>query len=373
MSTGNDPAGLMRRLRGAAEAVADAGLVGMVVSPGPDLRYLTGYDALPMERLTCLVLPADGTPTVVVPELEKPAAQASPLGGLPVEIVTWPEIDDPYAMVASMLPASGRFAVDDQMWAAKLLAIGRAAPGLTAVAAGELMKGLRQHKTADELQALREAAEAIDAVHAQVPTWLRPGRTEREIARDIGDAILTCGHARVDFVIVASGPNGASPHHEVSDRVLQPGDPVVVDIGGTMPSGYRSDSTRCYSLGPAESGFLALYQVLREAQQAGCAAVRPGVSAESIDAASRSVIEAAGYGDYFVHRTGHGIGLETHEHPYIVAGNAEPVSAGMTFSIEPGIYLPDRFGMRLEDIVACTDSGVERLNQASRELVVVDL
>jgi len=203
-----------------------------------------------------------------------------------------------------------------------------------------------------------------------VPGWLRAGRTEEQVAADISDAIVAEGHARVDFAIVGSGPNGASPHHTASDRVLRPGDAVVVDIGGTMPSGYCSDSTRTYVIGEPSAEFAAYYQVLQAAQEAACEAVRPGVTAEAVDAAAREPITAAGYGDYFVHRTGHGIGLESHEDPYIVAGNTEPLAAGNAFSIEPGIY-PGAHGARIEDIVVCTEDGVQRLNNITRDLIVV--
>jgi Xaa-Pro aminopeptidase len=219
--------------------------------------------------------------------------------------------------------------------------------------------------------ALLAAGAAIDRVHARVPGWLRPGRTEREVGADIAEAIVAEGHARADFTIVASGPNAASPHHELSDRVLCAGDAVVVDIGGTMPSGYCSDCTRTYAIGAPPADFAGYYAVLKDAQQAACAAVKPGVAAERIDAAAREPISAAGFGQWFFHRTGHGIGLETHEDPYIVAGNTEPLAPGMAFSVEPGIY-PGPHGARIEDIVVCTDAGAERANQASRELIVVD-
>ncbi len=214
------------------------------------------------------------------------------------------------------------------------------------------------------------AGAAIDAVHARMAEWLRPGRTEAQVAADIAAAILAAGHATADFTIVASGPHAASPHHETSDRVIRPGDPVVVDIGGTMPSGYCSDSTRCYVVdGPPPADFVDYYQVLRSAQRAAVGAVRPGVSAAAVDSVAREIITDAGYGAAFLHRTGHGIGLDGHEDPYLVAGNDLPLEPGMTFSIEPGIYLGGRHGARIEDIVVCTSEGVERLNTLPTELV----
>jgi Xaa-Pro aminopeptidase len=257
------------------------------------------------------------------------------------------------------------------MWALMVLRLRDAMPGVRQDLASAALRALRIRKTPAEVAALRAAGEAIDRVHSRVPGWLRAGRTERQVAADIADAIIEEGHARVDFTIVGSGPNAASPHHEVSDRALQPGDAVVVDIGGTMPSGYCSDCTRTYVIGAAPPEFAAYYQVLQDAQQAACAAVRPGVTAEAIDAAAREPITAAGYGEYFVHRTGHGIGLECHEDPYIVSGNAEPLLPGMAFSIEPGIY-PGPHGARIEDIVVCTEQGCERLNNIGRDLVTVE-
>jgi Xaa-Pro aminopeptidase len=256
------------------------------------------------------------------------------------------------------------------MWALSVLRFRDALPAARLALAGSALRPLRIRKTPAEVAALREAGEAIDRVHTRVPGWLHAGRTEREVGADIAEAILGEGHATVDFVIVASGPNAASPHHEVSDRVLEPGDAVVVDIGGTMPSGYCSDSTRTYAIGEPPAEFLAYYKVLYDAQQAACAAVRPGVTAESIDAAAREPITAAGYGEAFFHRTGHGIGLEAHEDPYIVAGNDEVLEPGMAFSVEPGIY-PGPHGARIEDIVVCTADGCERLNNTPRELLVV--
>ncbi|WP_079023044.1 M24 family metallopeptidase [Streptomyces odonnellii] len=363
------------RLGRARAAASAAGIDALLVSPGADLRYLTGYDAHPLERLTCLVVPAGnaaGEPFLVVPALEKPAAEASPAGSLGIGITGWDETDDPYALVAARLPrALARVALDNRMWAEKALAFRAALPGAEQVLAGQVLYGLRARKTPEEAEALRRAGQAIDRVHSRMGEWLRPGRTEREVARDIADAIIAEGHVRVDFVIVGSGPNGASPHHEVSDRVVEAGDPVVVDIGGTTEEGYCSDSTRVYALGEPPEEFLRLYEVLLRAQRAQTDAVRPGLRAHELDAIGRDVITEAGYGPYFIHRTGHGIGLESHEEPYIVAGNQLPLEPGMAFSVEPGIYLPGRYGARIEDIVICTEDGGERLNRTGRELVVL--
>ncbi|HEY3036310.1 MAG TPA: Xaa-Pro peptidase family protein [Streptosporangiaceae bacterium] len=374
------------RLGLAAAAAARAGIGALLLTPGPDLRYLTGYDALATERLTCLAVPADGPAFLVAPRLELRSVQASPAGGLGLDIVAWDETDDPYRLVADRLGrpgspgsrgAPGRPAalesvgLADQMWAMMVLRFRDALPGARLGLASTALRGLRIRKTDAEVAALRQAGAAIDRVHGRVPELLRPGRTEREVAADIAGAIIAEGHARADFVIVGSGPNAARPHHEPSGRILAAGDTVVVDIGGTMPSGYCSDCTRTYAIGSPPPEVTAYYQVLQEAQEIACAAVRPGVSAEAVDAAAREPITAAGYGEYFVHRTGHGIGLETHEDPYIVSGNTEALVPGMAFSVEPGIY-PGPHGARIEDIVVCTPDGGQRLNNVTRELVVVD-
>ncbi len=356
------------RLELAAVAAARAGIGVLLLTPGPDLRYLTGYDAHPSERLTCLAVPADGPPFLVTPQLEMRSVLASPAGALGLDIIGWDETDDPYAMVADRLGRPETAGLAAQMWAMMVLRFRDALPATRPVLATAALRGLRIRKSAAEVAALRAAGEAIDRVHQRVPGWLRPGRTERDVAADIAGAITAGGHARADFVIVASGPNAAKPHHEPGGRVLTDGDAVVVDIGGTMPSGYCSDCTRTYVIGEPPPEFAGYYQVLKAAQEAACAAVRPGVTAAAVDAAAREPIDAAGYGQYFVHRTGHGIGLETHEDPYIVAGNAETLVPGMTFSVEPGIY-PGPHGARIEDIVVCTADGCDRINNASRELV----
>jgi len=361
------------RLRRAQKAAAEAQFDALLVTPSADLRYLTGYAALPLERLTCLVVPATADPVLVVPALERPAAEASAAARLGIDIVDWRETDDPFALVASLLPQARRIGLDNHMWAEKVLRFRDALPDATQALAGEVLRELRMRKDDAEVEALRTAGAAIDRVHARMAEWLRPGRTEREVARDIARAIVAEGHARVDFVIVASGPNGASPHHEVSNRVIQAGDPVVVDIGGTTHEGYCSDETRTYAVGEPPEDFLRYYGVLLEAQEEACEAVRPGLTCETVDLVARDVITDAGYGDYFVHRTGHGIGLETHEDPYIVGGNDRPLEPGMAFSIEPGIYLPGRHGARIEDIVVCTESGGERLNLRPRDLLILEV
>jgi Xaa-Pro aminopeptidase len=358
------------RLELVREAVRAAGLDAVLLTPGPDLRYVTGYDAKQLERLTCLAVPAHRDPALFVPRLELPAAQASPAGSLGLEIVPWEETDDPFRLVADLLGSVSAVGLSDRMWALFVLRFGDVLPGVRLALASSALRPLRIRKTPVEVAALREAGEAIDRVHARVPGWLRAGRTEREVGADIAEAILAEGHATVDFVIVGSGPNAASPHHEVSDRVLTTGDAVVVDIGGTMPSGYCSDSTRTYAIAEPPGELTAYYKVLYDAQEAACEAVRPGVTAESVDAAAREPITAAGYGEAFFHRTGHGIGLESHEDPYIVAGNREMLEPGMAFSVEPGIYSGPH-GARIEDIVVCTADGYERLNNTPRELLVV--
>jgi len=358
------------RLESAAEAARRSGLDVLLLTPGPDLRYLTGYDTHQSERLTCLAVPVAGPAFLVVPRLELASAQASPAAGMNLEFVVWDETDDPYHAVARRLGAVGTVGLAGQMWAMMVLRFRDAMPGAPQGLAAAALRALRIRKTPAEVAALAAAGAAIDRVHARVPQWLRPGRTEREAAADIASAIAAEGHARIDFVIVGSGPNAAKPHHEPSDRVLSQGDAVVVDIGGTMPSGYCSDCTRTYALGAAPPDMAAYYAVLAEAQEAACAAVRPGTPAQAVDAAARDPIAAAGYGAQFTHRTGHGIGLETHEDPYIVAGNTEELEPGMAFSVEPGIY-PGPHGARIEDIVVCTDGGYRRLNNGSRELIVV--
>ena len=368
-----DAAALRARLDRARAAAAAADTDALLIAPGSDLRYLLGQAGGSFERLTTLVVPADGTPALVVPKLEAPGYADVPADELGVELLTWVDGDDPYKLVADRLGKPGRVAVSDFTPALHVLALRAALGEAEQTLAGPVVRELRMRKDAAEIASLREAGAAIDRVHARVPEWLRPGRTEAEVGADIAAAIVEEGHAQAEFVIVGSGPNGASPHHDVSDRVIEKGDVVVVDIGGPLPDGYNSDSTRTYAVGePRDADVAETYAVLQRAQAAAVAAVRPGVTAEAVDAAARDVIAEAGFGEYFIHRTGHGIGLDVHEEPYIIAGNALPLEPGMAFSVEPGIYQPGRWGARIEDIVIVTEDGAESVNNQPHELVVLD-
>ncbi len=367
---------LTARLTRTRDATRAAGFDALLITPSPDLRYLLGVAGESHERLTCLVLPADGDPVLVVPALERPGLDGTPALELGLEVAEWTDGQDPYALVADALRRSGslatRAAVGDTMPAAHVLALRDALPACQQELASMVLAPLRMRKDSAEIAALAAAGKAIDRVHARMGEWLRVGRTEAQVGADVAAAIVEEGHTAAAFVIVGSGPNGASPHHDVSARVLQPGDLVVVDIGGPTPEGYFSDCTRTYCLDePTAADVAAGYAVLQAAQDAAVAAVAPGVSAQQVDAAARVPITDAGFGDRFIHRTGHGIGLDVHEQPYIVAGNALVLEAGMVFSIEPGIYFPGRWGARIEDIVVVTDSGVTRLNHRPRELAVL--
>jgi Xaa-Pro aminopeptidase len=352
----------------------DAALIGV----GPDLEYLTGYRAMPLERLTLLAVVPGAEPLLFVPRLEEPAARA----GLqvPVAIRTWEETDDPHAAVAAHLretAAVGRIAVSDRLIALHLLRLQAHLPGSQWTSATPVLRELRMIKDEEEVETLRRAGAAADRVVDQIAAGRLVGRTEADVADEVRERLRAEGHELAQFAIVASGPNAASPHHEASDRVIGAGEPIVLDIGGTLGR-YNSDTARTLWVtggedanGPSEE-YRHLFGVLLAAQEAATRAVRPGVSAESIDATARDIIDGEGYGEAFIHRTGHGIGLEGHEEPYLVAGNDEPLREGMAFSIEPGIYLAGRFGARIEDIVVCGPVGPIVLNNSPRTLRVVN-
>ena len=367
------------RLRRLSALVEEGGLAAALIGVGPDLDYLTGYRAMPLERLTMLAVVSGQDPVLVVPRLEEPAARAGLRSS--VDVATWMETDDPHALVAGLVErARGRadatIAVSDRLWSLHLLRLQAAAPGARWVSATEVLRGLRMVKDADEIELLRLAGAAADRVVDQIASGRLVGRTEADVAREVRERLLAEGHELAEFAIVASGPNSASPHHEACERVIEAGEPIVLDIGGAL-GGYGSDTTRTLWVtggdeanGPTEE-FRHLFGVLQAAHATATRAVRPGVPAEAIDRAARDVIDGEGYGENFFHRTGHGIGLEGHEEPYLVAGNAEPIGDGMAFSVEPGIYLPGRYGARIEDIVVCGPDGPIVLNNEPRELRVV--
>lgn len=346
--------------------LAETGVDALLLSTGADLPWLTGYEAMPLERLTMLVVPADGDAALVIPRLEAPRVVERPSFALHA----WDETDDPIAVVADLLGAVDSVAIGDHTWARFVVELLDARPGLALRRGVDVTGPLRMVKDPAEIEALRRAAAAVDTIALALRDERFSGRTEQELSRDLVERMLAAGHQRANFAIVATGPNGASPHHEPTDRTIEPGDVVLCDFGGTM-DGYCSDITRMFVVGDPGAEVQSVYDVLAAAQEAGVQAGAPGVPCETVDAVTRAVIAEAGYGDYFVHRTGHGIGTEEHEDPYMVAGNRLPLAPGHAYSVEPGIYLPGRFGMRLEDIVVCTPDGPERLTRAPRDLAIV--
>jgi Xaa-Pro aminopeptidase len=350
--------------------MAELGVDALLLSLGADLPWLTGYTAMPLERLTMLVLPADDAATLVVPQLEAPRVTEQPdvFGLRP-----WSETDDPVAIVAELVALRRSLALSDRTWATFLLQLQARLPDASWQAASAVTSSLRAVKDADEVAALRRAAAAADRVADQLRAGEIPliGRSEGEVSRDIGRRLVAEGHDHVNFAIVGSGPNSASPHHEPGDRHIEAGEAVVCDFGGTM-AGYCSDITRTVFTGEPPSEFRDLYAVLHDAQAQAVAAAVVGTPCEDIDGVARRIIGDGGYGPHFIHRTGHGIGLEEHEDPYLVGGNCEPLVAGHAFSVEPGIYLAGRWGARIEDIVVATDAGPDALNRVDHSLAVVE-
>ena len=359
-----------RRLqRGAAQAEA-AGLTGILVTPGPDLLYFTGYAPVAItERLTLLAVQAGREPTMVVPTLERPDAEQAPAAGA-IALTDWADGSDPYAATAKLLDPAGRYAISDSAWALQLLGLQQALPRTRHLPMTTALPMLRAVKDAAELERLTAAGAAADATFEEILTVRFAGRKETEVASDLAALLVEHGHSQVDFTVVGSGPNGAKPHHEAGDRTILDGDMVVLDFGG-LRDGYGSDTTRTVHVGEPTGEEREVFELVREAQQAGFEAVRPGVQCHDVDRAARRVIAAAGYGERFVHRTGHGIGLTTHEPPYMVEGETRPLEPGMCFSIEPGVYLPGRFGVRIEDIVTVTAEEARRLNTTTHELQIV--
>lgn len=358
------------RLQRAREELTDQGIDLLLVSPSADLLYLSGYSAHASERPTLLALRSDGPAIMLVAQLEAPRMEDL----TDITIVAYADEQNPFDALADALgPPAGhrRIAISDQTWVAVLLHLQATFGGATFLPASPLLGHLRAVKSPEEIGLLREAGHRADAVFEQVVQIRFAGRTESQIAAELNGLLRRQGLDKADWgPIVASGPNSSSPHHLTGEREIHEGDAVVLDFGGVV-DGYQADITRTLHVGTPSDEFRHVYEVVRQAQETGVQAIRPGVAAQDIDRVTRGVIHAAGYGDFFIHRTGHGIGLEDHEEPYIVEGNDALLEQSMTFSVEPGIYLPGKFGVRIEDIVALSSDGAVRLNHASRDLIVV--
>jgi Xaa-Pro aminopeptidase len=366
--TSDDYANRMARV---VDDASEVGLDGLIVTPGPDLVWLTGYRPTAItERLTMLVLSTREPPALLVPALERPDAEAAD-GATGFRLVDWSDGSDPYQVAGGLLQPEGRYGVSDSTWSAHLLGLQKALPRTGYRSIGECLPMLRAVKDDNEIARLSAAGAAADATFGEIVNVRFAGRRENDIAADLSRLLRDFGHEQVDFTVVGSGPNGANPHHEAGDRTIEPGDTVVLDFGGLM-FGYGSDTTRTVSVGKPDSEVRAVHEVVRLAQQAAFEAVAPGVPCEEIDRVARTIITDAGYGGQFIHRTGHGIGVTTHEPPYIVDGTTQPLRPGMCFSIEPGVYLPGRFGVRIEDIVTVTPEAGLRLNNTARDLHIVE-
>jgi Xaa-Pro aminopeptidase len=360
------------RLTRARERMDDLGVDVLLLSLGADLPYLTGYEAMPLERLTMLVVPRDDEATLVVPRLEAPRVVERPEA---FTVLPWDETDDPVGIVAKLAGTPAVAAIGDRTWARFLVDLVASLPGTSWRKGSEVTSPLRSVKDDAEVRALRRASAAADRVATQLQSGQIPlvGRTEHEVSQDIGQRLVDEGHLRVNFAIVAAGENAASPHHEPGERVIGRNEVVLCDFGGTMPDGYCSDITRCvWTGGEPTAEVRDLYAVLQDAQAQAVDAAVVGTPCEDVDGVARRLITEGGYGAHFIHRTGHGIGLEEHEDPYLVGGNCERLVPGHAFSIEPGIYLAGRVGARIEDIVIATDAGPESLNHVTHDLVVVE-
>ncbi|MFH9425868.1 M24 family metallopeptidase [Streptomyces sp. NPDC017529] len=360
-----------RRMARAVRAAEDAGLAGLIVTPGPTMAWLCGY-APPRSRglLTMLVVPVGGRPKLLVPAEDKAAAERTAAAGA-LELSAWAGGSDPYGVVVKALSRQGRYGISDMTWARDLLALQRAAPGTSYIALMEALPMLRAVKDAFEVERLADAAEASDAVYEAVLGLRFAGRREHEVAADAARLLTEKGHDAVAFTVVGAGPGGADPGHEAGERVIADGDMVVLHFAG-LKDDYCSNIARTVHVGPPSAEERKVHDLVREAQQAAFEAVRPGAACQEIDRAARRVIKAAGYGEYFTHRTGHGVGAVPHEPPYLVEGEQLPLAPGMCFSIEPGIYLPGRFGARVGDTVTCTETGGRWLNGSDRVMVVVE-
>ena len=354
-------------------AMQENGLNALVITPGAAMRYLTGFSE-PGSRFLALIVPAEQPWALVVPALNAGQAHRNPAGITDVraweDATGWERVFGPLA--EELMLNSGSIGLDDDMPARFVLALQKLMPSASLDLAGAVLAPLRSRKDAGELAALQRAAAATDALIPVAYAACQAGASETEIALAIQQTIARGGNADSFAPIIGAGVNGASPHHNTGTTQIGTGDVVILDFGA-MTDGYHGDITRTVAVGAASDEAKNVYDAVYRAYTAGVAAVQPGAAAQDVDAAARKVISDAGYGEYFIHRTGHGIGLDDHEAPYILAGNETLLMPGHCFSIEPGIYLPGKFGVRLENIVTVSEDGTARvLNEAiSPEIVVL--
>jgi Xaa-Pro aminopeptidase len=358
------------RLARVRAVLADEGLDALALAPSDNLRHSTGFSPLADERFCALLLTADAE-ALVVPELNADQAAAA----LPeIEQLRFKDQDGPTAALQAALAkldggSVASIAVDPEMRADALLALRDCAPDVRLVSAAPVMRRLRETKQADEIEAIRRAAAVADRAMAAAVGACRPGVSENDVAAAVLAAFRAAG-ADEPWVSVCSGPNGAFPHHEHSERVLRDGEPIVVDLGARLGD-YHSDMTRMVHLGEPSARYREVHEIVERASQAALRAATVGATCGDVDRAARDVISDAGYGERFLHRTGHGLGLSLHEAPWIMAGDEHVLGDGAVFSIEPGIYLPDEFGVRLEEIVVLTPSGAQIVSGLDRAVAVV--
>ena len=365
-----------RRLGRLVEVLEGTGLSGAYVSSPANVAYLTGVAIVPMERLIALVVSRAGKPALIVPALEGEHARASPAE---IDVVEWQDAGGPAPALRRVFARTGldggvgRVAVEKDVVTVRLFEMLRELLELEpepSEDASPILTELRMRKSPSELALVRRAAEILDAAFTELPGLLRAGRTEAAVAFELERLLRRGGAEKIPFeTVVLGGPNGALPHGGPGSRELAEGDLVVVDAGVSY-GGYCADVTRTFAIGEPGERARGIYEVVREAQEAACHAVVEGATCAEVDAAARTVIERAGYGEYFVHRTGHGLGLEVHEPPSLMAGNDRKVSEGMVVTVEPGIYVPGFAGVRIEDDLAVVNGWAERLTRTTRELLV---
>ncbi|MCB8985011.1 MAG: aminopeptidase P family protein [Ardenticatenaceae bacterium] len=363
-----------QRLTRLQQEMTTRGLDGIVLMPGPNQVYISGMHTHVSERPILLFLPANDTPAVIIPGLE--AMKAKDAGVAAERIFAWTDeewFEGAFARAAEVLGLDGaHWGVEAlYMRVLELEALQKVAPSLRTSHAEPAIMALRAVKDANELATMERAVAIAERAIERLLPLIKIGQTEKQVANMLTNLLYEEGADTMAFSpIVSTGPNGASPHAVPTDRALADGDFLVVDWGAYV-DGYPSDITRTFAVGHIDPEMARIYEVVQLANQQGKLAAKPGTTGEAVDHAAREVIEDAGYGKYFIHRTGHGLGLEVHESPSMVAGNREPLAAGNVFTVEPGIYLPGRGGVRIEDDVVVTADGHRSLTSFTRELLTV--